>query len=99
MEQIQMQTMEMEHAGAISRALSGWQARPVRRALLWGVVSGAVYFLIFSHADAVTEYFTRGGVYAAAIIGTALAVSIIHSAFANYVLEILDIRPSGKGGH
>lgn len=98
MEQVDMQTI---HIGQMTTAkpVRRWWTRSVRRAIMWGAVSAAVYFLVFANQDDVTKYFTRGGVYTVAIIGTALAVSLIHSAFANYVLETLGIRPSGKGGH
>jgi hypothetical protein len=65
----------------------------------WGSLSVLVYYLLFAHQSDLTEYFTRGGVYAGAVIGVAFAVTFVHSVFANYVLEAFGLRPSGKGGH
>jgi hypothetical protein len=72
----------------------------VARAILFGAVSASAYLLVFLNEDTVTKYFTRGGVYAVAVIATAIAFSLIHGTFASYVLELLGIRPNqGKDGH
>lgn len=70
------------------------------RAVLFGAVSASAYLLVFLNEATVTKYFTRGGFYAAAVIATAIAFSLIHGTFANYFLELLGIRPNqGKDGH
>lgn len=70
------------------------------RAILAGAFSVSAYLLVFLNADTVTEYFSRGGVYAIAVIATAIAFSLIHGTFANYLLELFGIRPSqGKDSH
>ncbi len=70
------------------------------RAVLFGVVSASAYLLVFLNEDTVTKYFTRGGVYAIAVITTAIAFSLIQGTFANYLLELFGIRPSkGKDSH
>lgn len=83
----------------VSRSAHRWWNRSLRRALAWGTVSALTYLLIFANAGDLTKHFSRGGIYAGAIIGVALAVTLVHSTFANYVLEFFGIRPVGKGGH
>jgi len=75
------------------------RARLVKRALLWGAVSVTVYLLVFLNQDAVTNYFTRGGVFALVVVITALAFSLIHGSFASYILELLGIQPAQGGKH
>jgi len=77
------------------------QARPVRQAIFWGIISLAAYLLVFLNQQTVTHYFTQGGFYAVLVVITALMFSFIHGAFANYVLEALGIRAiqKEKGGH
>lgn len=70
------------------------------RAILFGAFSVSAYLLVFLNEATVTKYFTKGGVYAAAVIATAIAFSLIHGTFANYLLELFGIRPSlGKDSH
>lgn len=75
------------------------QPRPVKEAVIWGIISLTAYLLVFFNQEAVTSYFARGGVASLALIATAIAFSFIHGAFANYLLETLGIRPLKKGGH
>lgn len=59
----------------------------------WGIVTLVAYLLVFAHQETVTNYLTRGGVFAILVIVTALLFSFIHGAFANYFLELVGIRP------
>ena len=78
----------------------GNQARPIKQTILWGIISLAAYFLIFANQQTVTHYFTQGGFFALVVVVTALAFSVIHGAFASYLLEALGIRAiQKKGGH
>lgn len=74
-------------------------ARPVKQTVLWGIISLAAYLLVFLNQQAVTQYFTRGGFSALAVIATALFFSFIHGAFASYLLKAAGIRAIKKGGH
>jgi hypothetical protein len=74
------------------------QAKPVKQALFWGIVTLAAYLLVFLNQEAVTSYFARGGFSAIVVIVTALSFSFIHGAFANYLLEVAGIRAAQKGG-
>ena len=69
------------------------QGTTLMRAIMWGIFSLGAYLLLFLNQEAVTRYFTKGGIFALVIIITALAFSLIHGSFAGYVLEILGIRP------
>jgi hypothetical protein len=62
------------------------------RAVLFGVVSISAYLLLFLNEETITEHFSRGGVYTLAVVGTAVAFSLIHGTFANYILELVGIR-------
>lgn len=75
------------------------ETRPVRQAVLWGIVSLIFYLTVFLNQQIVTEVFTRGGFYAIPIIITALAFSFVHGAFANYFIEAVGFKPANRGGH
>jgi len=61
------------------------------RMIGFGVASAAVYAVVFQHASAVTEVFSRGGVYAAAPIATVFLVSYVHGGFASNLWSALGI--------
>jgi len=69
------------------------KGRIIRRALFWGAISVTMYLLVFLNQDAVTHHFTKGGVFALVVVITALAFSLIHGSFANYLLDLSGIRP------
>lgn len=68
------------------------KSRPIKRAVLWGIVSLAAYLLIFLNQDTITQYFTRGGFMAAVVVITAISFSIVHGTFAHHILDILGIE-------
>ena len=70
------------------------RAKTFRRAIFWGVISLAMYLAVFLNEEIVTQYFTEGGVFSIVIVVTALAFSFVHGSFANYILELIGIRPS-----
>lgn len=73
--------------------------RPIKEAIIWGLISLTAYLLVFLNQEAVINYFARGGAVSAVLIVLAITFSLIHGTFANYLLEALDIRPLQKGGH
>ncbi|MDK2887439.1 MAG: hypothetical protein PWP72_317 [Thermoanaerobacter sp.] len=77
----------------------GTQKKPTGRAILWGIISLAAYLALFINQDVVTRNFARGGIFAIAVILTAMIFSFIHGAFASYLLEALGIQPLKKGVH
>lgn len=64
--------------------------------ILWGIVSLALYVFLFSNSEIVMDYFTRGGIFAIAVITTALIFSFVHGSFANYLVEIMGFKPVSK---
>lgn len=61
------------------------------RMIGFGAASAAVYGAVFQHASAITEMFSRGGVYAAAPIATVFLVSYVHGGFASNLWSALGI--------
>jgi hypothetical protein len=68
----------------------------VMRISCWGIVSLAMYLGIFLNQGTITEYFTQGGYFALAVVGTALAFALVHGTFASYVLENLNFRAANR---
>lgn len=62
------------------------------RMIGFGAASAAVYGVVFQHASAITEMFSRGGVYAAAPIATVFLVSYVHGGFASNLWSALGIN-------
>lgn len=73
--------------------------RPIKKLVIWGVISLTMYLLVFLNQDTVTEYFTKGGAYAIVVVITALAFALIHGSFANYLLEVIGLQPSKGSDH
>lgn len=60
--------------------------------IAFGAASAAIYGTIFQHANAITEMFSRGGVYAAGPIATVFLVSYVHGGFASNLWSALGIE-------
>lgn len=67
--------------------------RPVGKTLLFGAMSGGMYWLLFSKVNLVTNTYTLGGWHAVFPVGTAFAFSFIHGAFASNLLSTLGLEP------
>ena len=67
--------------------------RPWGWLLLFGLLSGALYALVFAHQGWITEQYTRGGWSAALPVLTALVFSLVHGTFAGSALSCLGIEP------
>jgi hypothetical protein len=74
----------------------GKKRKPYIQAAIFGVLSIASYVVLFSNQGMVTEYFTRGGKYAALPIAAAFYFSFLHGAFASNVLSLLGLE-AAKG--
>jgi peptidoglycan/LPS O-acetylase OafA/YrhL len=74
-----------------SKAQRTW-VKPLVRAILFGALSLSAYLLVFLNEETITKYFSRGGIYCIVVVVTAIAFSLIHGTFANYVLELVGIR-------
>ena len=75
------------------------KTKPVGRTIFWGIVSLLMYLAVFLNQQSITDVFTRGGIFAAPVIITALGFSLVHGAFANYFIEAIGFKPVSKGGH
>jgi hypothetical protein len=62
----------------------------------WGTVSVAMYLVTFINQAAITRYFTRGGYFALAVVGTALVFALVHGTFASHILENLNFRAANR---
>ena len=69
----------------------------VIKTLVFGALSGALYYLLFSNVDWVTTTYTMGVWHTVYPVGTALVFSFVHGTFASNFLSLLGIEP--KGGH
>jgi hypothetical protein len=63
---------------------------------LWGIVSLLMYLAIFLNQGMVTEYFTRGGFFSLAIVGTALSFALVHGTFTGHILEDLNYKAANR---
>jgi hypothetical protein len=62
----------------------------------WGLASISMYIVMMLYQDTITEYFTRGGFFTLAVVGTALAFALVHGSFAGQVLEKLNYRAANR---
>ncbi|MEW6408680.1 MAG: hypothetical protein AB1488_01015 [Nitrospirota bacterium] len=70
--------------------------KPYFKAIFWGIFSIGLYIAVFINQNTVTDYFTRGGWYAALPIITVFIFSFVHGAFASYLLSCLGIEAVKK---
>ncbi|MBU0482223.1 MAG: hypothetical protein KKG47_14095 [Proteobacteria bacterium] len=70
--------------------------KPYLQTVIFGIISLSAYLYVFSNEKLVTDIFTRGGVYAAWPIGTALFFSFIHGAFGSNLLSVLGLEAKKK---
>jgi nicotinamide riboside transporter PnuC len=70
--------------------------KPYLLAIFFGIISVASYIAVFSSQKTVTEYTTRGALYAALPVAAALYFSFIHGTFASAVLSVLGIEAKKK---
>lgn len=66
--------------------------KPVFPMIFFGAISLSGYILLMTHQQWVTETFTKGGINTIWPIGTALAFSFIHGAFASNFLSVLGLE-------
>lgn len=70
--------------------------RPVGKMIFFGLLTAALYGLIFANADWVMEHFTRGAWYAAMPVATVFLFSFVHGAFASHLWSVLGVGVSRK---
>ncbi|WP_198013827.1 hypothetical protein [Desulforegula conservatrix] len=62
------------------------------KTLIYGIISVALYAAVFTHAEIVMSYFTKGGLYSALPIVTVFIFSFVHGAFAGNLWSLLGIE-------
>lgn len=72
--------------------------KPYGMAAITGALSLTSYYLLLTNLSLITDYYTRGGYYAALPIVTALYFSFVHGAFASSVISIMGLEPA-KSAH
>ena len=77
-------------------APSSTKKKPVTKMLVTGLLSIALYAVLFSNQDFVSNTFTRGGLYALLPFGTALIFSFVHGAFTGHFWTVLGVEASKK---
>ncbi len=65
--------------------------KKIAKTVLMAAASIGLYALLFANEATVTEYYTKGNVYAALPIGTAFLFSFVHGGFASQLLETLGL--------
>ena len=66
--------------------------KPVMKMVVFGAISLSMYIVLMTQQELVMDTFTRGGIYTAWPICTALVFSFIHGAFASNFLSVLGIE-------
>ena len=70
--------------------------KPVGKTVGYGALSLVLYAAVFTNADTITSYFTRGSWYAALPVLTVLVFSFAHGAFASNLWSLLGIEAARK---
>jgi hypothetical protein len=60
--------------------------------VVWGLLSAAIYALVFGNQQVVVDLTTRGGWHAALPVAVALLVSLVYGVFTHHVLGALGIE-------
>lgn len=70
--------------------------KPVGKALIFGLLSAILYYLLISKQDLYMPYFSKGGIYTLFLIATAFIFSYVHGNFTDYFWKVLGIEPKKK---
>jgi len=84
--------MLSESEGKQKRIPHPVKKKPVAGMVIFGALSLSLYVGLMMRQDLVMDTFTRGGLYTAWPICTALVFSFIHGAFASNFLSVLGIE-------
>jgi len=66
--------------------------KPLTRAVVYGLVSLALYFVLYLFEDSILAFTSRGGWYFIAPVVIALVFSYVHGAFTGHFWDILGIK-------
>jgi hypothetical protein len=75
-----------------SRKVQPVKGKPVLPMAIFGAISMSLYAVLLLKQDLIMDTFTKGGIYTAWPICTALLFSFIHGAFASNFLSVLGIE-------
>jgi succinate dehydrogenase hydrophobic anchor subunit len=70
--------------------------KPYLQVVILGILSIASYIAVFTNQEIITDFSTRGAIYAALPILAVFYFSFIHGTFASNVLSILGIEAKKK---
>jgi len=66
--------------------------KPITRAVLYGLMSLILYFLLYLFEDSILEFTARGGWYFIAPVALAFVFSYAHGTFTGHFWDILGIK-------
>ena len=66
--------------------------KPLTRAVFYGLVSLALYFVLYLFEDSILAFTSRGGWYFIAPVTIAFAFSYVHGTFTGHFWDILGIK-------
>ena len=75
-----------------TRARVRGRKKPVLPMIIFGAMSLLLYITLLLKQEWVMDVFTKGGIYTIWPLGTAMAFSFIHGAFASNFLSVLGIE-------
>ena len=70
--------------------------KPYGTAIIFGIISVALYVFLLTKQQFFNEYFTKGGVYAFLPIATAFIFSFVHGNFTGSFWTVLGVEASKK---
>ncbi|MGO9950643.1 MAG: hypothetical protein ACLPN1_00335 [Dissulfurispiraceae bacterium] len=74
------------------------KTRPVGKAVMFGVLSIAIYSLLFIYEAPIIDNFARGGFFAFLPIAAAFLISYVHGSFTGNFWSVLGVEASKKRG-
>ena len=66
--------------------------KPLTRAVFYGLVSVALYFVLYLFEDSILAFTSRGGWYFIAPVAIAFVFSYVHGTFTGHFWDILGIK-------
>ena len=70
--------------------------KPYGAAVILGIVSLALYWVLLTQQEVINTYFTKGGVYAFLPIAAAFLFSVVHGNFTGNFWTVLGVEASKK---
>ncbi|QJT10321.1 hypothetical protein [Oceanidesulfovibrio marinus] len=80
----------------VTTATSQKKKRARNRAMLYGIVSVALYTAVFTNSDLVMKYFAKGGVFAILPVAAVFVFSYVHGTFASNFWTAVGVEGNSK---